>query len=103
MLPEDENFLRVLNENLKIKIASGHYLNIHIIGDSTFLLTDNVVKNIEKYNLYNIKISLTRYPNLLKESQLSLLRIKYKAVIDKNIKLPQKGFMSEDSEYAIKI
>ena len=83
LLPEYEDFLLDINS----KFIVGFSKNEDDIN--YFYMTDNMVKNIHNYNINNLVVNISDCGDILTEEQISILNIKYKNQIGKNIKLPK--------------
>ena len=90
-MPKDKNFLKYV-------VQSKCWKDDYFIGEFYFPLPLDIIRNINNYNLSGLKISLKHYDNLLKESELQLLRVKYRNEIGHSILLPKKGLLEESSE-----
>ena len=85
-LPEDKDFIK-----------SQYYMyfknptSYSFITKDMFILTQNMLNNIQNYDLNGVRIFLSDYEEEFTEQQLSLLRILYKDVIGDTLYLPKKA------------
>ena len=100
-LPEYKDFLKDIfdtgnyNHIKLLKRSTACTSRKFVLGKYDFQLSRNVIENIANYDLKDVRIDLTFYAEDITESQLNLLRIKYKDLIGSTVFLPKKGLKKD--------